>query len=86
MIPTMILIGLLAGLLPRPWHVVVFCCASVAWPLLLAGSGTIAMSDPAGVLAAWALGGVNAAVGVAVSRGLAGIVHRSGIARRQERP
>ncbi len=81
MIPTMILIGLLAGLLSWPWYVVAFGVASIAWPLLLIWSGIIGLSDPADVLAAMALGGVNAAVGVAFTKGLANVVHRRGIAR-----
>ena len=86
MIPTMILFGLLAGLLPRPWYRVNLGIASVAWPLLLVQSGAIAISDQENMLGALAFGAANAALGVAVTRGLAAVVHRGGIVRWQERP
>ena len=69
MIPTMILIGLVVGSLPKPWYLVGFGIATVAWPLLLIWSDILQASEIASVLIALALAAVNAAVGVAVARG-----------------
>ncbi len=74
MIPTMILIGLAVGSLPRPWWVVGFGFATVGWPLLLILSDILQASEVASVLIAFALAAVNAAVGVAVARGAAAVV------------
>ncbi len=74
MIPTMILIGLALGSLPRPWWVVGFGIATIAWPLLLIWSDVLQASEVANVLIAMALAAVNAAIGVAVARGVAAVV------------
>ena len=74
MIPTMILIGLAVGSLPRPWWVVGFGIAPIAWPFLLIWSDVLQASEVASVLIALALAAVNAAVGVAVARGVAVVV------------
>lgn len=82
MIPTMILIGLTVGFLPAPWSVVGLGIATVAWPLLLIRADTLQASDLAGVLGGLALGAANAAVGVAVARGVAAVV-RAANAKQQ---
>ena len=73
MIPTMILIGLAIGSLPRPWWVVGFGIATIGWPLLLIWSEVLQASEVASVLIAMALAAVNTAVGVAVARGAAAV-------------
>ena len=69
MIPTLILLGAIAGLLPRAWWFV--AVAAVGWPALLVLTGATT-NDPLGsaVLLAAAVGAANTAVGVAFSRGV----------------
>ena len=64
MIPTLLLVGFVAG----RWYVVGL--AAVVWPLLLALSGTIAASDIGNLTAAAGFAAANTAVGVAVHKAL----------------
>jgi hypothetical protein len=70
MIPTMVVIGLLVGILPRPWHVVGFGLAVVAWPPLLVQAGSVGLGDVAGLIGAGALAALNVAIGAVVTRRL----------------
>jgi formate-dependent nitrite reductase membrane component NrfD len=60
MIPTMIVLGLFIGLLHRPWNAVGVLVAASGWALFLVTTGTVAISDPLLVTAAFLLGGLNA--------------------------
>lgn len=73
-IPTMIVIGLLVGFLPRPWYILGLAIAAIAWPLLLVYSGVIESGDMGNILGALALAAVNATLGLIVARALTALV------------
>ncbi len=73
-IPTMIIIGLLVGFLPRPWYMLGFAIAIAAWPLLLVRSGIIDPGDAETILGALAFAAGNAAVGLVIARGLTALI------------
>ena len=66
MIPTLLLVGLVAGLLPRPWLCVAI--AAIAWPLVLLGTSVV--SGPASIPVAAALAAANTVAGTVVARSL----------------
>lgn len=68
MIPTMMLVGLLVGLLPRPWYVVGIVTASIGWAVLLVGTDVIGAGDVIAIAGAILLALVNTLVGVGVAR------------------
>ena len=68
MIPTMIVLGLVIGLLPRPWYGITAVLAGISWVVLLGSMGTIAISDVSEVLSTFLFGLVNVLVGVAITR------------------
>ena len=74
MIPTLILVGAIVGILPRPWFVAGLVIAAIAWPVLLVSSGTVRPTDVEGMLGAFALAAVNAAVGAVITRTLVRLV------------
>jgi hypothetical protein len=64
MIPTLVLIGLAIGLLPRPWYAVGLLVAGCGWALHLIVVGTIPPTDGSSALGAFVLALANAAVGI----------------------
>ena len=82
MIPTMILAGLIAGALPRPWHWAGLVAAIVAWPLLLTVSGVIQTTDLESIFGALVLAAVNAAISFWVMCSVVKIVRAVGADRR----
>jgi hypothetical protein len=72
MIPTLILIGLVVGLLPRPEDRLGILVAGAAWPLLRGTSGA-AEIDGQSMVAEFAISAINAAVGAVVARLLANL-------------
>ncbi len=74
MIPTLLVVGLAIGLLPRlPWRLTALAVAvaAVAWPALLVATGAIGALTSASILGALALAAANAAVGAYLGRKLA---------------
>jgi hypothetical protein len=67
MIPTLIVAGLLVGLLPRSWYLIGLGSATIAWPLLLIQSGIVESSDAPTLLNATALAALNVSVGLLVA-------------------
>lgn len=74
MIPTMMLVGLLVGLLPRPWYLVGVVVASIGWALALVVTDVIGVGDVAGIVGAVLLALVNMLVGVGVARAVTMLV------------
>lgn len=73
MIPTLILVGIVVGLLPRPWYLVGIVAAGIAWPLLRAISGPTAI-DGLSMLGEFAIAAANAAAGTVIARLLVNFV------------
>jgi uncharacterized membrane protein YphA (DoxX/SURF4 family) len=73
-IPTMIIIGLVVGFLPRPWSLIGLAIAAVAWPLLLISSGVMGSSDTENILGGLAVATVNATAGLVIARALIALV------------
>lgn len=74
MIPTIILVGLALGLLPRRWQVVGVVVASVAWAVRLVIDGVIAAGDGGNVLGAMIFALVNVIAGLVVMRAVVPVV------------
>jgi hypothetical protein len=73
MIPTMIAIGFLAGLLPRPWYLAGIAIGAAAWPLLRIVSAAAPIDGPS-MIGEFAIAVINAAVGAVLARLLVNIV------------
>jgi hypothetical protein len=67
MTPTFILIGVVVGLLPRPWFLVGLVVAAVAWPIGRVVSGTVEL-DILNMVGEGAICGINLALGAVVGR------------------
>jgi hypothetical protein len=74
MIPTMILVGLAIGILPRPWYIVGLAAAVVFWPALLLAIGTIEPNETANIVGAAALALQNTVIGIVITKGLFALV------------
>ena len=72
MIPTLLLVGFIAGFLPRGW--LALPAALIGWPTLLVTTGID--SGFAFVVAAGLVGGANAAVGLLAGLGVQAITRR----------
>jgi len=74
MIPTAILLGMILGIVPRYrwWAVLV---VGIVWSVILETSGDPGLTIARIWLGGFAVGALNAAVGVAVTWALAGAVH-----------
>jgi hypothetical protein len=70
MVPTMILIGLAIGFLPRPWRLAGMILASISWPILLLASGTGQAIDVQSRLGEAAIAAANVGFAVLVVRRL----------------
>lgn len=81
MIPTVILAGLIAGALPRPWHWAGLAAVVVAWPTLLVISGVIAPMDLEGIAGALLLAAINAVISFWVMRSALKIARAAGATR-----
>jgi hypothetical protein len=64
---TFILIGVVVGLLPRPWFLVGLVVAAVAWPIGRVVSGTVEFGVP-NMVGEAAISGINLALGAVVGR------------------
>ncbi len=73
MIPTLLILGFVAGFVPSGWLVVVV--AAIGWPLLLVATDTD--SGLAFALAASALGAANAGVGMLAGASVRWLVVRN---------
>jgi hypothetical protein len=67
MVPTFILIGVVVGLLPRPWFLVGIVVAALAWPVGRVISGTVEFDIP-NMAGEAAISGINLALGAVVGR------------------
>ena len=67
MTPTFILIGVVVGLLPRPWFLVGLVVAAVAWPIGRVVTGTVEVDVP-NMVGEAAICGINLALGAVVGR------------------
>jgi hypothetical protein len=83
MIPTMILIGLVIGLLPKPWYLVGLATAVVFWPVLLLATGTIETGETAEIVGAAALALQNTVIGLVITKGVFALM--SNMRTRSER-
>ncbi|MFA7249067.1 MAG: hypothetical protein WC273_05480 [Dehalococcoidia bacterium] len=72
MIPTLLLVGFIAGLLPKGW--IAAGLAAAGWPIILVALDV--GSGPAFVLAAGALGAANTALGLLVGAGARQLLRR----------
>ena len=77
MIPTMILVGLVIGLLPKPWYIVGLAVAVVFWPLLLLATGTIETGETANIIGAAALALQNTVIGLVITKGVFALMARN---------
>jgi hypothetical protein len=66
----MILIGLVIGLLPKPWYIVGLAAAVIFWPLLLLATGTIETAETAEIAGAAALALQNTVIGLVITKGV----------------
>ena len=78
MIPTMILVGLVLGLLRRPWYVVGAVVASLGWTVALVVTDVIAAGDIVNVLGAVFLALLNVFAGVGVTKGVIAAIRSVG--------
>lgn len=76
MIPTMILVGLFVGLLPRPWYLLGVVLAACGWAVLLVQTGVVAASDYTILLGGFVLALLNVLVGVGLTRVTAQFIRR----------
>lgn len=74
MIPTLILAGIVLGLLPQPWSIAGVVGVAAAWTLLLAFSRPGGPIDAASMVGDFALAAVNAAIAVFVTRRIVRLV------------
>jgi hypothetical protein len=70
----MILVGLLAGLLPRPWFLVGVVVASCGWAAWLVVADIVAAGDTANVVGAFLLALANVLVGVGLIKAAAKLI------------
>lgn len=82
MIPSMMLVGLVVGALPRPWYLVGLTVAAVGWAVLLVLSDIIEVGDQADIVGAVLLAAANTAVGIALTKGGALLLRRAGTGTR----
>ncbi len=72
--PTLLLAGVVSGLLPRPWSVIGILVSAAAWTLLLVISKPGAPIDAASMFGDFALAAINAALAVFVTRKIVRLV------------
>lgn len=82
MIPSMMLVGLVVGALPRPWYLVGLAIAAVGWAVLLIVGDTIEVGDQADIVGALLLALVNTAAGIGITKGATSLLRRAGIGTR----
>jgi hypothetical protein len=74
MIPTLLLAGVIIGLLPRPWFIVGILLSAAAWTLLLTFSKPGAPLDAASMFGDFAIATINSALAVFVTRKIVRLV------------
>lgn len=82
MIPSMLLLGLVIGLAPRPWFYLLSLLAGVGWAVLLVVNGTVDSGRGLEVFNAFMFGSVNAMIGATITRILVPIISNSIRGRR----
>ena len=68
MIPTLLLAGLVVGLLSRPWWLAGLVVVSAGWVLLIGESRSYATVDVTSMIGEFAIAAVNTLIGVIVTR------------------
>ena len=67
-IPTMIVLGLVIGLAPRPWFYLLSLLAGAGWAGVLAINGTVDTTNSFEMMNAFIFGAVNAMLGATLTR------------------
>jgi hypothetical protein len=76
MVPTFILIGVIVGLLPRPWFLVGIAVAAMAWPIYRVVSGAAEIDVPS-MVGEVVISAINLALGAVAGRLIVHSVHAS---------